>query len=87
MFANPSFLKVSVRKALNHSLSWMTSGTLYLPVFSPNAGKMGTRITPNVDTFYVVISINSFHKFVIFSPFSPIQDGAAEKVPLPVFPL
>ena len=26
----------------------------YLSVFSPNAGKMRTRITPNTDTFYVV---------------------------------
>ena len=34
--------------------------TLYLSVFSPNAGnlgKIGTRITPNTDTFYSVIAL------------------------------
>ena len=30
------------------------SGTEYLSVFSPNAGKLRSRITPNTDTFYAV---------------------------------
>ena len=29
----------------------------YLSVFSPNAGKMQTRITPNMDTFHAVMII------------------------------
>ena len=30
----------------------------YLSVFSPNAGKIRTRITPNKDTFYAVKVLN-----------------------------
>ena len=31
----------------------------YFPVFSPNTGKYGPEITPYLDTFHVVNSINS----------------------------
>ena len=34
-------------------LDWIRRDTEYLSVFSPNAGKMKTIITPNTDTFYV----------------------------------
>ena len=33
---------------------WIRRDTECLSVFSPNAGKMRTRITPNTDTFYAV---------------------------------
>ena len=33
---------------------WIRRDTEYLSVFSPNAGKMQTRITPNTNTFYAV---------------------------------
>ena len=33
---------------------WIRRDTQYLSVFSQNAGKMRTRITPNTDTFYAV---------------------------------
>ena len=35
-------------------LDWIWRDTPHLSVFSPNAGKMRTRITPNTDTFYAV---------------------------------
>ena len=36
---------------------WIRRDTLYLSVFSPNAGKKETRITPNTDTFHAVEAI------------------------------
>ena len=33
---------------------WIQRDTSYLSIFSPNAGKMQTRITANADTFYAV---------------------------------
>ena len=32
----------------------------YLSVFSPNAGKMQTRITPNADAFYAVMNTSFY---------------------------
>ena len=40
---------------------WVRRDNPYLSVFSPNAGKMRTTITPNTNTFYAV-------------PFSPIEN-------------
>ena len=34
--------------------AWKVSDTLYLSVFSPNAGKHGPEITPYLDTFHAV---------------------------------
>ena len=37
----------------------------YLSVFSPNVGKMQTRITPNTETFYTVV-LQLYHDYIIY---------------------
>ena len=39
---------------------WRRRDTEYLSVFSPNAGKIRARITPNTDYFYAVINSLKF---------------------------
>ena len=41
-------------------LDWKRRDTKYFSVFRPNAVKMGTRTTPNMDTFYAVVVIVFF---------------------------
>ena len=36
---------------------WIRRDTEYLPVFSPNAGKHGPKITPSLDTFHAVTNL------------------------------
>ena len=45
-------------------LDWIQSDTEYLSVFSPNWGKIRTRITPNTDIFHAVLKIKliAFHR-------------------------
>ena len=44
-------------------LDWIRRDAEYLSVFSPKCGKIRTRITPNMDTFYsVTLSIKKYIK-------------------------
>ena len=51
---------------------WIRRNTPRLSVFSPmpeNAGKMGTIITPNTDTFYVVFIKNFCYSLILWDYF------------------
>ena len=51
---------------------WIRRNTPHLSVFSPmpeNAGKMGTIITPNTDTFYVVFIKNFCYSLILWDYF------------------
>ena len=41
-------------------LDWIRRDTLYLSVFSPNAGKYGEEKTPYLDTFHAVLGSMSY---------------------------
>ena len=43
----------------------------YFPVFSPNTGKYGPKITPYLDTFHVVTSVA--RRIASFAISSPVQ--------------
>ena len=57
-YSGPHFSRI-----FPHS-DWIRRDTVYVSVFSPNAGKCGkmwTRITPNTDTFYAVSERRNFN--------------------------
>ena len=52
-----SLFRVILVRIFPH-LNWIRRDTEYFSVFSPNAGKIRTRIIPNKETFYAVAKTN-----------------------------